>query len=129
MLDKEIYSELLLIRTEKLALKDGSSKQGKAIRALVGSKWVEAKVLKQDTSFIDIWILYCVWKQYVCVSLLWNTLPDLSCTGFVGALIETIEALCKLRPKLNIQEVHLPTAEHSGREYTYLLMGRIVKNW
>lgn len=38
MLDREMYSGLLLIRTEKLALKLGSSKQGNAIRALVGSK-------------------------------------------------------------------------------------------
>lgn len=38
MLDKEMYPEVLLILTEKLALKLGSSKQGNAIRACVGSK-------------------------------------------------------------------------------------------
>lgn len=38
MLDREMYSGLLRIRMEKLALKLGSSKQGNAIRALVGSK-------------------------------------------------------------------------------------------
>lgn len=48
MLEREIYSGLLLILTEKLALKLGSSKQGNAIRALVGSKWVEARYLKID---------------------------------------------------------------------------------
>lgn len=54
MLDKEMYSELRLIRTEKLALKLGSSKQGNAMRALVGSKWVEANVLKTATDSIII---------------------------------------------------------------------------
>lgn len=47
MLDREMYSGLLRIRTEKLALKLGSSKQGNAVRALVGSKWVEAKFLEE----------------------------------------------------------------------------------
>lgn len=35
----------LLILTEKLALKAGSSKQGKAIRAAVGSNCVDASTL------------------------------------------------------------------------------------
>lgn len=51
MLDSEMCSEVLLRLTEKLALKLGSSKQGNAIRALVGSKWVEAKVLKRDVNY------------------------------------------------------------------------------
>lgn len=36
-------------RTEKLALKAGSSKQGKAARACVGSNWVDAKALTWTT--------------------------------------------------------------------------------
>jgi hypothetical protein len=38
----------LLILTEKLAFKAGSSKQGKAIRAAVGSNCVDASTLKSQ---------------------------------------------------------------------------------
>lgn len=61
ILESEMCSGLLLIRTEKLALKIGSSKQGKAIRALVGSKWVEAKILQRDILYFIVIAthLYC----------------------------------------------------------------------
>ena len=45
MLDRAMCSGLLRMLTVKLALKLGSSKQGKAFLALVGSKCVEARTL------------------------------------------------------------------------------------
>lgn len=62
MLDREMYSGLLLMRMEKLALKLGSSKHGNAIRALVGSKWVEARILKKRCQQI----LNGSWNLFVC---------------------------------------------------------------
>lgn len=56
-------------------------------------------------------------------------LPDLSFTGSVGALIESIKSICQLCFKLYIQEILLPTAENPGRKNAYLLVGRVVKNW
>lgn len=52
MLDSAICCFSLFILIEKLALKDGSSKHGKAIRAEVGSKWVEARILPKDTQIV-----------------------------------------------------------------------------
>lgn len=46
MLESATCPLSLLILMEKLALNDGSSKQGKAIRASVGSKSVTAIILK-----------------------------------------------------------------------------------
>lgn len=124
-----MYSGRLLIRTEKLALKLGSSKQGNAIRALVGSKWVEAKVLRIDIIrfFSKDTCRYVACSP--CCGIVHLVSPGLSCTGSVGALIEAIETFCKFCSKLNIQEILLPTAEHSGRKNAYLLMGRVMKNW
>lgn len=135
MLDREMYSGLRLIRTEKLALKLGSSKQGNAIRALVGSKWVKAKVLKQNQQVVldcycnVVWTCMCsVCFQTSCKRM--NiVLPGLSCAGSVDAFIEAIESFCKFCPKLNIQIVFLSSAEDPGRENANLLMGRVMKNW
>lgn len=69
MLDREMYFGLLQIRMEKLALKLGSSKQGKAIRALVGSKWVEAKVLLKDKSAIALVNEICPLARYFRASI------------------------------------------------------------
>lgn len=64
-----------------------------------------------------------------CCETIYVVLPGLSCAGPIGALIEAIEAFSKCCPKLNVQKVLLPTAEHPGRENTNLLMGRVMKNW
>lgn len=56
-------------------------------------------------------------------------LPGLSGAGSVVAPIEAIETVGKFCPKLNIQKVLLPTAEHPGRENANLIMGRVMKNW
>lgn len=69
-----------------------------------------------------------IFHQTCCKKSL-KILPGLSCAGPVCALIEAREAFCKFCPKLNIQKVLLPTAEHPGRKNTNLLMGRVVKNW
>lgn len=46
MLDMEMWRGSRIIRMVKLALKAGSSKQGKAARAKVASNCVEARTLK-----------------------------------------------------------------------------------
>lgn len=65
MLDREMYCGLLRIRTEKLALKLGSSKQGNAVRALVGSKWVEAKVLKKKDTTINTGVIAACFSKWI----------------------------------------------------------------
>lgn len=45
-----MYFGFLLILMRKVALKPGSSKQGKALRADSGSNWVAARTLLKNTS-------------------------------------------------------------------------------
>lgn len=126
MLDREMYSGLLLIRTEKLALKLGSSKQGNAIRALVGSKWVEAKILKKSAW---MFLLYKYGVIELCSKRMGLVSPGLSGAGSVAAPIEAIETFSKLCSKLNIQKVCLSSTEDPGRENPNLLMGGVMENW
>lgn len=55
-------------------------------------------------------------------------LPGLARPGLVAALVEAIEALRKLRPKLNMKKVAPPTDQHPRGEDGHLLVAGVLEH-
>lgn len=123
----------------KVALKPGSSKQGKAFRADSGSNWVAARALWKYTSITYInttleenmsTFIHSLHPRSLAVKAIQVRAPSVPCASvFIGvrAVVETIVGIWEVGSVIQCQKTALAYLDVSGELNSYLLVRLVLQ--